>query len=44
MEAEKRLKRAYDEGGFPLWARAAMWEVEVDSGKGGKSLTAEGDG
>ena len=44
VEAEKRLKRAYDEGGFPLWARAAMREVEADSGEGGKSSMAEGDG
>ena len=31
VEAEKRLKRAYDEGGFPLWARAAMREVEAEA-------------
>jgi hypothetical protein len=31
VEAEKRLTRVYDEGGFPLWARSAMPEVEVES-------------
>ncbi|PPQ71935.1 hypothetical protein CVT24_007909 [Panaeolus cyanescens] len=29
-EAEKRLKRAYDEGGFPLWAQAALREMEAE--------------
>ncbi|KIJ97080.1 hypothetical protein K443DRAFT_681803 [Laccaria amethystina LaAM-08-1] len=31
VEAEKRLIRAYDEGGFPLWARTAMREVEAEA-------------
>jgi hypothetical protein len=31
VEAEKRLKRAYDEGGFPLWARTAMREAEAEA-------------
>jgi len=30
VEAEKRLMRAYDEGGFPLWARTAMREIEAE--------------
>jgi hypothetical protein len=28
VEIEKRLKRAHDEGGFPLCARTALREVE----------------
>ena len=43
VEAEKRLKRAYDEGGFPLWVRTAMREVEAEA-RGRKSSTAEGIG
>ena len=31
MEAEKRLKRASEEGGVSLWARTAMWEVEAEA-------------
>ena len=31
MEAEKRLERAYDEGGFPLWARTALQEVDPEA-------------
>ncbi|KAF4616939.1 hypothetical protein D9613_008957 [Agrocybe pediades] len=30
-EAEKRLQRAYEEGGFPLWAKVAMREVEEEA-------------
>lgn len=29
-EAEVRLKRAYDEGGFPLWAQTALREMEAE--------------
>ena len=32
MEAEKRLKRGYEEGGLPLWAQTAMREVEAEAG------------
>ena len=31
VEAEKRLARAYDEGGFPLWAWTALREVEAEA-------------
>ncbi|KAF8165644.1 hypothetical protein B0H34DRAFT_787095 [Crassisporium funariophilum] len=30
-DAEKRMKKAYDEGGFPLWAQTAMREVEAEA-------------
>ncbi|TFK33645.1 hypothetical protein BDQ12DRAFT_738659 [Crucibulum laeve] len=29
-EAEKRLQKAYDEGGFPLWMQAALREMEAE--------------
>ncbi|KAF9057020.1 hypothetical protein BJ165DRAFT_2358 [Panaeolus papilionaceus] len=29
-EADARLKKAYDEGGFPLWAQAALREMEAE--------------
>ena len=31
VDTDKRLKRAYYEGGFPLWARATMREVEAEA-------------
>ena len=31
MAAEKRLKRAYDKGGFPSWARTALQEVDPEA-------------
>ncbi|KAH6887853.1 hypothetical protein BKA70DRAFT_1376965 [Coprinopsis sp. MPI-PUGE-AT-0042] len=31
QESEKRLKRAYDEGGFPLWAQTAVRELEAEA-------------
>ena len=31
VEAEKRLMRADDEGGFPLWAWTPMWELEAQT-------------
>lgn len=30
-KSEKRLKKAYDEGGFPLWAQAALRELEAEA-------------
>ncbi|TFK19393.1 hypothetical protein FA15DRAFT_760066 [Coprinopsis marcescibilis] len=30
-EAEKRLSKAYDQGGIPLWAQAALREVEAEA-------------
>ncbi|EAU83047.2 hypothetical protein CC1G_08984 [Coprinopsis cinerea okayama7 len=30
-EAENRLKRAYEEGGFPLWAKTALREMEAEA-------------
>ncbi|KAF8967265.1 hypothetical protein BDZ97DRAFT_1938200 [Flammula alnicola] len=29
-QAEKRLMKAYEEGGFPLWAQTALREVEAE--------------
>lgn len=29
-DAEKRLQAAYDQGGFPAWAQAAMKEMEAE--------------
>ena len=31
VEAEKRLMRADDEAGFPLWAQTPMWELEAQT-------------
>ncbi|EKM75293.1 hypothetical protein AGABI1DRAFT_103048 [Agaricus bisporus var. burnettii JB137-S8] len=30
-EAEKRLKKAYDEGGFTLWSKVALRELEAEA-------------
>lgn len=30
-EAEKRLKKAYDQGGFTLWAQMALRELEAEA-------------
>jgi len=30
-QAEKRMERAYEEGGLPLWAQAALREVEAEA-------------
>lgn len=31
LDAEKRLQRAYEEGGFPLWAQTALREMEAEA-------------
>jgi hypothetical protein len=30
-KSEKRLERAYNEGGFPLWAQTALRELEAEA-------------
>jgi len=30
-DAEKRLQRAYEEGGLPLWTKIALREVEAEA-------------
>lgn len=30
-ESQKRLRRAYDEGGFSLWAQTALRELEAEA-------------